>query len=120
MKMTKFPGGGVHFGEGTRDCLMREALEEFGQQVEILEHFYTLDYYQPSYFYQECQLLSIYYQAVFKEPIRFRVVDEPFDGQEDLSDGFIAFRWKDIADLQPADLTLPVDKVVAGMLGNQV
>ena len=24
MKITKFPGGGLEFGEGTRDCLKRE------------------------------------------------------------------------------------------------
>ena len=28
MKITKFPGGGLEFGEGTRDCLKREFLEE--------------------------------------------------------------------------------------------
>ena len=41
MRMTKFPGGGMHFGEGPIDCLKREAIEEFGQEIEVLEHFYT-------------------------------------------------------------------------------
>ena len=41
MEMTKFPGGGMHFGEGTIDCLTREALEEFGQEIEIVDHFYS-------------------------------------------------------------------------------
>ena len=27
---TKFPGGGMEFGEGTRDCLKREFMEENG------------------------------------------------------------------------------------------
>ena len=27
MKITKFPGGGLEFGEGTRDCLKREFLD---------------------------------------------------------------------------------------------
>jgi 8-oxo-dGTP pyrophosphatase MutT (NUDIX family) len=26
--ITKFPGGGLEFGEGTRDCLQREFMEE--------------------------------------------------------------------------------------------
>ncbi len=30
MRMTKFPGGGMHFGEGPVDCLKREAVEEMG------------------------------------------------------------------------------------------
>ena len=27
---TKFPGGGLELGEGTRDCLKREFMEEMG------------------------------------------------------------------------------------------
>ena len=30
--MTKFPGGGLIPGEGTIDCIHREALEEFNQE----------------------------------------------------------------------------------------
>ncbi|MEA1897374.1 MAG: NUDIX domain-containing protein, partial [Bacteroidota bacterium] len=40
-KMTKFPGGGLNFGEGPVDCLKREAIEEFGQEIDISDHFYT-------------------------------------------------------------------------------
>ena len=43
MKMTKFPGGGLRFGEGTIDCIRREAMEEFGQEIEIISHYYTTD-----------------------------------------------------------------------------
>ena len=46
MRMTKFPGGGLEFGEGTIDCMKREAIEEFGQEIEILEHYYTTDNFQ--------------------------------------------------------------------------
>ena len=35
---TKFPGGGLEFGEGTRDCLRREFLEEMNLKVEVKEH----------------------------------------------------------------------------------
>ena len=30
---TKFPGGGLEFGEGTRDCLKREFKEEMNLKV---------------------------------------------------------------------------------------
>lgn len=114
-KMTKFPGGGLQFGEGTHDCLRREALEEFGQEVEVLEHYYTLDYYQPSYFYSSCQLLSIYYKARFAGPIRFVVSEKPFDFPR-WENGSISFRWMEKRQLSPEQMTLPVDKVVARKL----
>ncbi|MEF8844548.1 MAG: NUDIX domain-containing protein [Bacteroidales bacterium] len=115
MKMTKFPGGGLQFGEGTIDCLKREALEEFGQKIEVLDHFYTLDYFQPSMFNKDYQLLSIYYKARFPEPVQFKVSSRPFDFSE-LNNGNISFRWKALDIISSDDMTLPVDKMVAGML----
>ena len=47
---TKFPGGGLEFGEGTRDCLKREFREEMDLDVEVGEHLYTTDYFQMSAF----------------------------------------------------------------------
>ena len=32
---TKFPGGGLEFGEGTRDCLKREFIEEMNLSVSV-------------------------------------------------------------------------------------
>lgn len=115
MKMTKFPGGGLQFGEGTIDCLRREAMEEFGQDIEVTGHFYTLDYFQPSMFYTDYQLLSIYYKAKFPKPVQFKISDKPFDFSE-LKNGNISFRWKPVDYMSSADMTLPVDKVVADML----
>jgi len=62
--MTKLPGGRLEWGEGPADCLKREALEEFGQSIEIIDHLYTSDFFQQSMFYQESQLLTIYYLTV--------------------------------------------------------
>ncbi|MBS3808094.1 MAG: NUDIX domain-containing protein [Bacteroidales bacterium] len=114
-KMTKFPGGGLQFGEGTKDCLRREAIEEFGQGIEVLEHYYTLDYYQPSYFYKNCQLLSIYYKAWFADPVRFVISDRPFDFPR-WENGSLSFRWISKDQLSPDEVSLPVDKVVASKL----
>lgn len=35
---TKLPGGGLEFGEGTRECLKREFMEETGLEVEVGDH----------------------------------------------------------------------------------
>jgi 8-oxo-dGTP pyrophosphatase MutT (NUDIX family) len=48
--ITKFPGGGLEFGEGTRDCLKREFKEEMDLDVEVGDHLYTTDFFQMSAF----------------------------------------------------------------------
>ncbi|HDJ33357.1 MAG TPA: NUDIX domain-containing protein [Bacteroidetes bacterium] len=111
MRMTKFPGGGLQYGEGTIDCLKREAMEELGQELEVKNHFYTTDFFQETMFFRGYQLISIYYLAGFKQPIRFRISDRPFDFPEDVN-GSQSFRWAAIESLRPEDLTFPIDRVV--------
>ncbi|MFC2152423.1 NUDIX hydrolase [Bacteroidota bacterium] len=115
MRMTKFPGGGMHFGEGPIDCLKREAIEEFTQAIEILDHFYTTDYFQPTQFYDDAQLLSIYYRAKFIEPIKFKISNKSFNFVEE-KNGSQSFRWVSLRDLNPDHMTFPVDKEVVNLL----
>jgi 8-oxo-dGTP diphosphatase len=117
-RMTKFPGGGLRFGEGPADCIKREALEEFGQEIEILEHFYTTHFFQKALFYPDHQLISIYYLVRFSEPVRFTISDTPFDFPE-MINGSQSFRWADIATLGEEDLNFPVDRYVLGLLKNR-
>ena len=114
-KMTKFPGGGLNFGEGTIDCLRREMLEECGQEIEMIEHFYTTDFYQKALFYDDHQLISIYYKAKLKEPVRFKISHRPFDFEK-MENGNQSFRWVKIETLNPDELTFPIDKYVANLL----
>jgi 8-oxo-dGTP diphosphatase len=113
-RMTKFPGGGLEFGEGPEDCIKREALEEFGQEVEIIGHFYTTGFFQRAQFFENHQLLSIYYRIRFREEPRFRISDKIFDFND--VNGSQSFRWAGIDDLTDDDLSFPVDKYVLGLL----
>jgi 8-oxo-dGTP diphosphatase len=113
--LIKFPGGGLEWGEGPADCLKREALEEFGQSIEVIDHFYTNDFFEKSMFYEESQLFSIYYLAQFNEPIKFKISTKPFDFNETVH-GSQSFRWIGIHDLELEELTFPVDRKVAQLL----
>lgn len=114
--MTKFPGGGMNFGEGPIECLKREIMEEMnGQEIEIIDHFYTTDYYQPAYFFDNHQLISIYYLARFIEPIKFKISSIPFDF-DDLINGNQSFRWKNILEISEKELTFPIDQKVVSLL----
>ena len=115
MKMTKFPGGGMNVGEGPKECLHREVMEEMGQEIDILEHLYTTDYYQPAYFFENYQLISIYYLAQFIEPIKFNISTKPFDFHE-LINGSMSFRWRKISLLTEDELTFPIDKKVVSII----
>ncbi len=113
-KMTKFPGGGLKFGEGPADCIKREALEEFGQEIEVIDHFYTTDFFQQALFYPSHQLISIYYTIRFTKPIQFRISEKPFDFE--LKNGAISFRWAKITDIHEQELSFPIDKHVLSLL----
>ncbi len=113
MKMTKFPGGGLEYGEGTMDCLRREFREECNnQEIQNIRHFYTTDFYQRALFYEDRQLISIYYLAELKQPVHFKISNKPFDF-DDLTNGNQSFRWKKISELSDDEFSFPIDKLVA-------
>ena len=119
IQMTKFPGGGLVPGESTIECLKREAMEEFGQEIEIDEHFYTTDFFQQALFHEDQQLISIYYQAHFVTPIKFRLATLPFDFSTP-SDELLSFRFVDMEKLTTDALTFPIDKHVAVLLRKSI
>jgi len=108
--MTKFPGGGLEYGEGTIECLKREAIEEFGQEINILDHVYTTDFFQQALFHNDTQLISIYYKAKFNAKIQFKLKTKPFDFN--LEEGAQSFRWVSLTELDK-QLSFPIDKYVA-------
>jgi ADP-ribose pyrophosphatase YjhB (NUDIX family) len=119
---TKFPGGGLEFGEGTRDCLKREFKEEMDLEVRIGDHLYTTDFFQMSAFNPEHQIISIYYFAEALEPIRAPLRSRPFDFDERELAVYKekgeteTFRFVDWDAFNEESVTLPIDKVVAGVL----
>ncbi len=117
--ITKFPGGGLEFGEGTRNCLQREFLEELNLQVEIGDHIYTTDYFQVSAFNPDHQIVSIYYFARALEDIKTPLRDKEFDFDEQQLRVYAStgetetFRYIDWDNFSAESVTLPIDKIVA-------
>jgi 8-oxo-dGTP pyrophosphatase MutT (NUDIX family) len=119
---TKFPGGGLEYGEGTRDCLKREFIEEMNLKIEVGEHLYTTDFFQVSAFNTDQQILSIYYLVRPLEEIRVRLSDVAFDFDDTQLNKYKkqneieSFRFIDWDTLTEEHVTLPIDKIVVRLL----
>lgn len=122
---SKFPGGGLEFGEGTRDCLQREFMEEMNLKVKIGDHIYSTDFYQQSVFNPAHQLISIYYFAEALEPITAPLRNRPFDFDEQQLKMYAetgeteTFRFVDWKEVSEETVNLPIDKLVVNMLKKQ-
>ena len=120
--ITKFPGGGLEFGEGTRDCLKREFLEEMNLNVKVTDHLYTTDFFQMSAFNPEHQIISIYYRVEALEEIKVPLRTALFDFDETQMAVYRetgeteTFRFIEWADFRKESVTLPIDQVVAELL----
>ena len=122
MYVTKFCGGGLEEGEGTRDCLRREFMEEMNLSVQVEEHFYTTDFYQPSAFRKGDQIMSIYYKVKALELITAPLRSLPFQFDEREMNMYNetgeteTFRFINLTDFNEDCMTLPIDKILARMI----
>jgi len=119
---TKFPGGGLEFGEGTRDCLRREFIEEMNLRVDVGEHLYTTDYYQESAFRPGEQIISIYYLVKPLEEIAVPLRTGPFQfddaqllvyNEKGEIETFRFIPWEQFSE---ETVSLPIDKIAARMI----
>jgi 8-oxo-dGTP diphosphatase len=119
---TKFPGGGLEFGEGTRDCLKREFREEMDLDVKVTSHLYTTDFFQMSAFNPEHQIISIYYLTEALGPINVPIRTKLFDFDDRQMEVYHrtgeteTFRFISWDEFSPESVTLPIDKVVADLI----
>lgn len=114
-RITKFPGGGLEYGEGLKECLVREIKEELDAEAIDLEHFYTTDFFQQSTFHTDpMQVISVYYLFDVREPGKVKLMDSPFGyADPDQREGF---RMVLLRTAQSDAMSLPIDRIVLGML----
>lgn len=111
--MTKLPGGGLEFGEGLKECVVREFKEELGINVKVDHHVYTTDFFQPSAFAPDEQLLSVYYRvSVADDKVNFENIKVLERDKK--------VYWLPLNQLNSDVFTFPVDKYVSGILANLV
>ena len=107
--ITKFPGGGLELGESTIDCLRRELTEELRISIDVIDHFYTTDFFVQSAF-DDSQVISIYYQISSKDEIK--LIGE----NEKIVNGF---SWVSLHEMDEHLFAFPIDKHVAHLLKNK-
>ncbi|HBK82981.1 MAG TPA: NUDIX hydrolase [Flavobacterium sp.] len=98
--VTKLPGGGLEFGEGTKECLIREFKEELNLTIEIKEHIYTLDYFLRSKRAKDEQLLFVYYKVEAEDITQLKILVPEI--QELI--------WIEVEKMNEDDLSLEADK----------
>ncbi len=117
--ITKFPGGGLEFGEGARECLQREMMEETGHVFEIGEHFYTTDFFAPSVFDNAYQVISIYYFMILVGEFKLAFSTEKFDFKVK-EHGAQSFRFIPLKEIESDSFTLVIDKKVGQIIHERI
>ena len=115
-KITKFPGGGLEFGEGTKDCLIREFKEELNLSIKVIEHYYTTDFCVNSSFDTNSQIISIYYIVYPLEKMEFKVSLSSHNYE--VKEGAQSVSWIKLSELKENDFSLIIDRKVGEMLIN--
>ncbi len=114
VSFTKFPGGGLEYGEGLIDALKREYLEECDLHVEVVKHIYTTDFWEKSSF-NDSQIISIYYLVRAISPLNVIIKQQVFDFEDSVIDDqdqkLQSFRLVNVDKLQANELTFKTDQV---------
>lgn len=113
VSFTKFPGGGLEYGEGLLDALIREYQEECAFDIAVTKHIYTTDFYEKSSF-NDSQIISIYYQVENTSNIQIRTTTKAFDfdPEQKVDDNKMqSFRWVPLNRLSIDDLTFKTDQI---------
>ncbi|WP_118195744.1 NUDIX domain-containing protein [Albibacterium indicum] len=106
-QFSKFPGGGLEFGESVIDCLKREFIEEFNLQLDSAKLMYITEEVIPSAF-DKSQVIGIYYQVFTNKQLDFPIKSKVFDFEE----GEIqALRWVPLGEFTTDMLTFEMDRI---------
>jgi 8-oxo-dGTP diphosphatase len=110
VSFTKFPGGGLEYGEGLIDALKREFIEECNLKIDIVRHVYTTDFYEKSSF-NNSQIISVYYEVKALGELEIDLKNSPFDFDNNVvADKLEVFRLINLKEFTVDELTFKTDK----------
>lgn len=102
--ITKMPGGGLEFGEGTIDCLKREFKEELNLDIIVDEPFYIQENFVNSLANDQKQLIVLYFKATILNIHQLKILEPKIKQVE----------WISVHEKNP--FTLPLDQIVFNKL----
>ena len=106
-KMLKLPGGGLEYGEGTRECLIREFMEELNVTVKIEQLLHVTENFIQSAFRKDEQIIAVHYKVSCADTIeRMHTIQPTKLG----GDNTHLFEWRTLDQLLLTELTFDMDK----------
>src|SRR5690606_16241981 len=105
-QFSKFPGGGLEFGESLPDAVKREFIEECNLKIKETELLYITDTVVQSAF-NDSQVIGVYYQVYTEEKLKIPIKTKVFDFDEG---GVQSFRWIPLQKFSTHDLTFEMDQ----------
>lgn len=111
----KFPGGGLEYGEGLKDGLMREFQEELSLNVRVDELLFITDFFIQSAFKSEDQIVSVYFSVSSDALDSISTADE-WPSPESVVDKKQLIQWINPSDIDIEQLNFPGDKAMLNRL----
>jgi 8-oxo-dGTP diphosphatase len=106
-KMLKLPGGGLEYGEGTRECLIREFMEELNVTVKIEQLLHVTENFIQSAFRKDEQIIAVHYRVSCADTLESMHTVQPTKLG---GDNTHLFEWRTLDQLLLTELTFEMDK----------